>query len=296
MFDYKLIEALAMVAQEEGFERGAKALFITQSAISQRIKILEELTGQVLIARTTPPKLTPAGSKILKHYRQVKRLEDDLLSEMLTDAEENFASFAIGLNADSLALWFSDAVTPFLQKNQVVLDIRVDDQEQTHQMLRSGEVMGCISTKEQPMQGCKAEYLGCMLYRLLATPKFAGKWFAEGLTADAVNKAPAVIFDRDDELHDKFLRQLLGDLTFSYPIHYVPSSEKFPEIVARGIAYGTIPDQQGQAYLEDNRMVDLAPNHKIKVRLYYHCWSLKSALLQNFSTHLVSAARKLLHQ
>ena len=78
MFDYKLIEALAAVLQEGGFDRAAKALHLTQSAVSQRVKLLEEQTGQILLARTTPPQPTPAGQKLLKHSLQIKRLEDDL--------------------------------------------------------------------------------------------------------------------------------------------------------------------------------------------------------------------------
>ena len=82
MFDNRLIEALALVVQEGGFDKAAKALHITQSAVSQRVKLLEEFTGQVLLARTTPPQATLAGRKFLKYYLQVKRLEDDLMTEM----------------------------------------------------------------------------------------------------------------------------------------------------------------------------------------------------------------------
>ena len=71
MFDNRLIEALALVVQEGGFDKAAKALYITQSAVSQRIKLLEEITGQVLIARTTPPQATLAGRKFLKHYQKL---------------------------------------------------------------------------------------------------------------------------------------------------------------------------------------------------------------------------------
>ena len=105
MLDYKLIEALAMVAREGGFDKAASALYITQSAVSQRVKLLEELTGQVLIARTTPPRATSAGQKLLKHYLQVKRLEDDLIGEMDAPGNKGFTSIAVGINADSLAFW-----------------------------------------------------------------------------------------------------------------------------------------------------------------------------------------------
>ena len=132
MFDYKLIEALAIVAREGGFDKAARALYITQSAVSQRVKLLEELTGQVLIARSTPPQVTSAGRKLLKHYLQVKRLEDDLMGEIGDPVSKGVASIAVGINADSLATWFLDAIQSFLLEERVVLDIRVDDQEQTY--------------------------------------------------------------------------------------------------------------------------------------------------------------------
>jgi LysR family transcriptional regulator (chromosome initiation inhibitor) len=129
MFDYKLIEALAMVAREGGFDKAARTMYITQSAVSQRVKLLEEHTGQVLLARTTPPQATSAGQKLIKHYLQVKRLEDDLKGEIDEVGDKGFTSIALGINADSLAFWLLKAIHPFLLEERVLLDIRVNDQE-----------------------------------------------------------------------------------------------------------------------------------------------------------------------
>ena len=104
MFDYKFTEVLAMVAREGSFDKAAKVLYITQPAVSQRVKLLEELTGQILIARTTPPQATPAGQKLLKHYLQVKRLEDDLMGEIGEPVNQGFSSIIMRVTADSLAL------------------------------------------------------------------------------------------------------------------------------------------------------------------------------------------------
>jgi len=294
MLDYKLIEALAMVAREGGFDKAARALHITQSAVSQRVKLLEEMTGQVLLARTTPPRATRSGQKLLKHYLQVKRLEDDLWGKMDGSANEGFTSIAVGINADSLALWLLDAIHPFLQAERLLLDIRVNDQEQTHRLLKDGEVMGCISTQEQAMQGCRIDYLGCMNYRMMASAAYAAKWLPDGLTAEAVRLAPAVIFDRHDELHHKLLRQALGEVPGAIPIHYVPSVEKFADFVARGLAYGMLPDQQSAPLAAAGQVVDLSPAHHIPVKLYWHCWNLKSDLLEKLTTHLIRKAKTLL--
>ena len=195
MLDYKLIEAMAMVVNEGGFDKAADALHITQSAVSQRVKLLEEFTGQILIARTTPPTTTLAGRKLLKHYLKVKRLEDDLTGEMEKPSDKKLPSIAIGLNADSLATWFLDAIRTFLLREGVLLDIRVDDQDQTHRLLRDGEVMGCISTQEQPLQGCRIEFLGHMTYHMFAASEFAKKLFPNGLALAEAIHAPAIIYN-----------------------------------------------------------------------------------------------------
>lgn len=283
-----------MVALEGGFDKAARALFITQSAVSQRVKLLEEITGQILIARSTPPQPTSAGRKFIKHYLQVKRLEDDLVGEMDTPGGRGYTSMAVGVNADSLAFWLMEAIHPFLRDENVLLDLRVFDQEQTHQLLKDGEVMGCISTQPQPLQGCRIAYVGCMNYRMLAAPEFAVRWFPDGLTYKEVQRAPAVLFGRQDELHHKLLHQALGKVPDAFPNHYVPSIEKFEEFITLGLAYGMLPDQQSVPLLNTGRLMDLTPDSHIPVKLYWHCWNLKSDLLEKLSRQLIDKAQSIL--
>ena len=294
MLDYKLIEALAMVVREGGFDKAAKALYVTQSAVSQRVKLLEEHTGQVLIARTTPPRATSAGQKLIKHYLQVKRLEDDLIGEIDDAGDKGFTSIAVGINADSLAFWLLESLHPFLLEERVLLDIRVNDQEQTHQLLKDGEVIGCISTMEQPMQGCRIEYIGCMNYRMMAAPEFAARWFPNGLTAEDLHRAPAIIFDRQDELHYKLLHQVLEEVPATIPTHYVPSVEKFAAFIALGLAYGMLPDQQSAPLLQTGQILNLSPECHVSAKLHWHCWNLKSDLLEKLTRQLILKAKQLL--
>lgn len=294
MLDYKLIEALALVTQGGGFDKAANSLNITQSAVSQRVKLLEEQMGQILVARTSPPRLTSAGQNLLKHYLQVKRLEDDLLKEMALQDGTRYTSIAVALNADSLATWFLDAIQSFVVEDGVLLDIRVDDQEQTLQLLKTGDVIGCISSKDQPLQGCRIDYLGQMNYHMYATPEFAEKWFPSGLTLADVCIAPAIIFNRDDQLHNKLFKLVLGQVPDSIPANYVPSAEKFVDFIAMGLGYGMLPRQQSDPFTAKGRLVDLAPDHHIPVKLYWHCWNLKSKLLVKFTRQLSLGAKALL--
>ena len=294
MFDYKLIQALAMVVREGGFEKAAGTLNITQSAVSQRVKLLEEQMGQILLSRTTPPQATPPGRKLLKHYQQVKRLEDDLLNETGNVGSKRFTLLAVGINADSLATWLLEAVHPFLMEERVLLDIRTEDQEQTHRLLKDGDVIGCISTQEKPIQGCRIDFVGRMNYQMYAAPEFAHRWFPGGLAvADACN-APAIIFNRKDELHQKLFLRALGEVPAPIPASYIPSSEKFADAIVLGLGYGMLPLQQSQPFVRAGKLVDLAPGYSVPVELYWHCWNLKSKLLEKFSQQLVRGGMELL--
>ena len=291
MLDYKLIEALAMVVREGGFDKAARRMHLSQSAVSQRVKLLEEQAGQVLLARTTPPKATSAGRRMITHYLKVRRLEDDLFDMAAAPAEAAFSTMAVGINGDSLATWFLKAVRPFLERRNVLLDLKIDDQDQTQRLLKDGEVLGCISTMDQPMQGCRMEYLGQMVYRAVATPAFAARWFPDGLDDDAACRAPFLIYNRKDELHLKFFNQRFGRVPALLPAHYLPSSTKFVDFIAAGLAYGMLPDQQSAGLVARGRLVNLAPGCQVPVKLYWHCWNLRSDLLEGLTRALVEGAR-----
>ncbi len=309
MIEFKFMEALVAVIEQGGFEKAAKVLHITQSAISQRIKHLEETAGQILIIRSAPPVPTDAGIHIIKYFKQVKQLEEELFENLVPSQKSTFKPLAVAINADALATWFLDAVIPFLKKERVTLDIRVDDQDETHAMLRDGEVFGCISSQEISIQGCGSRFLGEMTYRMVATPNFVDRWFPNTDTdmdvnedakdhpimAETLQQIPMLVFNRKDELQHRALKRALnGNLPDEIPTHYLPSSEKFLTFILSDMAYGMLPDIQSRPYLERGDLVELFPDHPICVPLFWHCWNIKSQLLETFSKALIDKAAILL--
>lgn len=290
MLDYKLIEALAKVVQEGGFERAGKALFLTQSAVSQRVRQLEDQCGQLLLTRSSPPSPTAAGKALLKHYQQVSLLEQGLRDSLTLQQEQSRATVAIGINADSLHYWFIDALRPIMAEMNLLIDLRVDDQEQTHRYLREGEVVGCVSNEPKPIQGCRVERLGSMGYHLLAAPDFPRRWFPEGITGEAVAEAPAVLFNRNDRLHAQFLKRHLQLEDISFPAHYIPAPEPFVQMIAQGYCYGMVPDWQAGPLLKANTLIELIPAAEVRIELYWHCWNLTAEPLKRLSDVLVQGA------
>lgn len=293
--DIKQLQALSVVLQAQSFDKAAKILHLTQSAVSQRIKQLEDQLGQPLIIRANPLAPTKAGQQVLRRARQISLLQDELWSD-LGHHHQVQRNISIGLNADSLATWFLDAVTPVMQQHDVLLELKVDDQDQTHKLLKSGEVMGCISASGSPMQGCRCEYLGGMRYFGVASREFVARHFSGEITREALLDAPKVEFNSSDQLMHSYLRQYYGLEDEQISAHAVPSSECFVDFIGRGLAWGMLPEIQLAQWQNKYEWVNLTPAKSVFVPLYWHSWNLKSSFIGVVSRAIVGYAASALEQ
>lgn len=293
MLDTRKGEALLAVIDTGSFEKAAAQLFLTPSAVSQRIGALEAELGMPLIVRSKPCRATPAGQRLVQYLRRSRLLEDEFRADSSAMASGPL-SVAIAVNNDTLATWLLPGLAPFLAAENILLDIALDDQDHTYHLLSQGLALAGVSSEPQPMRGCTAQALGTMRYRLLATPRFAARWFPNGLEREAARVAPLMQFDRKDSLQSAFLLRELGLPPGSYPCHYVPASEAFVTAIRLGIGYGMVPDLQDGQLIERGGLVDLAPGKYSDVALYWHAWRVQSPKLERLSARVVAAARALL--
>ena len=293
--DYKLLHALDVVVREQSFERAAKVLALTQSAVSQRIKLLEQTMAQPLLIRTTPLTPTPIGQQLLGHYRQVNQLERELLQQVSPEGSDLPLTISMAVNADSLATWFLPALAPLLATHPIALDLRIDDETRTLERLRQGEVFGAVSCLAKSLPGCHAEPLGVMEYVLVCSPTFYGKHFAQGLTRASLSAAPGVAFDQRDDMHVSYMQECFALPAGSYPCHTVRSSEAFIALAKAGVAYCLIPRLQILDELASGQLLALT-SPSLYRHLYWHRWILERGLYQQISRALLQYARTHLPQ
>ncbi|MGF1695636.1 LysR family transcriptional regulator ArgP [Vibrio lamellibrachiae] len=287
MMDYKAVAALDAVISLGSFDLAAQKLFITQSAISQRIKQLEQSMAQPLLVRSVPPKPTAAGQKLLGLYKQVKLLEQ----EWWPDKQLEVTELALASNHDSLALWLLPALKSVLSNHEVALNIILGDEKNTLDKLRSGEVLAAISANAIPLTGCSSDYLGQLNYRCVASPEFVKRYFPNGVTRDALLAAPAVIFDQYDEMHHAFLEQHFGLKEGEWRYHTLRSPEAFITMTELDIGYGMVPDLMIEDRLETGSLVDLLPGHGFARDLYWHRWALEQGILAEVTQAVLSMTR-----
>ncbi|WP_024872350.1 LysR family transcriptional regulator ArgP [Tolumonas lignilytica] len=295
--DYKLLQALDVVLREQSFERAANQLHLTQSAVSQRIKQLELQVAQPVLIRSQPLQLTDMGQLLLTHYQQVQQLERELLPHLSPNMPAKPLPVTIATNADSLATWLIPALTPLLQPGLIELNLLIEDENRTIERLRHGEAFGAITTQAEALPGCQSELLGYMDYVLTASSGFIRQYFPDGLTEQALRKAPGVAFDQRDDMHISFIEQHFGLPPGSYPCHTVRSSEAFVALAKAGAAYCLIPKLQISRELESGELIELMPETPLRERgLYWQRWALERGMYRQISQRLLTWSNQSLPQ
>ena len=300
MFDPVALECLAAIIEEGSFERAAQRLNITQSAVSQRLRSLEAQVGTVLLVRSRPLRATPAGQLLLKHTKQLRLLRAGLEMDLKDLAPSSSGGtregerISIAINADSIATWALDALSD-LSRQGLPIEIIADDQDFTHEWLRSGQVLGCVTTLRQALRGCRVAPLGAMNYLAIAAPQYARKHAPAGLSAQNFRDMCFIAFNRKDDMQAEFVGRALGLKRVALKQTFVPSSEGQVRAVLAGWGVSVVPELLVRGLLEQGRLVNVAPNRLQPVALYWHCWNLQSELLDALSRALTRAAAAALH-
>ena len=281
------------MVDEGTLDAAARRLRITPSAVSQRIKALEEQLGRVVLVRSKPARLTDAGTAVVRMARQVALLEHDTLTELgASEGEAARTSVPLAVNADSLATWFLAPIGRLSERHPVVFELHRDDQDFTAGLLESGTVMGAVTSRSTPVAGCRVSELGAMRYEAVATPTFAERWLPDAATPSTLADAPLVDFDRRDDLQTRWLRGR-GIEEALPPRHYVPASNDFASAVRLGLGWALLPRFQSQDALDAGELV-LLGGPPVDVPLYWQQWDLRSPLLDAIADEIVGEGRRVL--
>lgn len=289
--DFAQLRTFAAVLDEGTFDGAAAVLRVTPSAVSQRIKALEQNVGQVLLRRTRPVVATHAGEVVMRLARQVARLEQDTSDELgLTADSHSYTTIPLVVNADSMSTWLLHALARMPVRHRALFELHREDEFHSTALLRDGTAMAAVTSVPEPVQGCTAEKLGSMRYHAMASVDFAERWFPDGMTPAELQDAPMLTFDRKDDLQDRFLRKRTRRRS-DPPRNYVPGALEFVEAARLGLGWAMLPD----AILTDTGgLVNLAPDDPIDIPLYWQRWRLGSPVLDALTDAVRRTAREVL--
>lgn len=287
--DQHHLDTLAAVVEEGTFDAGARRLQLTPSAVSQRIRSLEERVGHVVVRRVKPCTPTRAGELLLRLSRQVRLLEEDTLAALSSPGSAAaWTTLPLGVNADSLATWFHDVIAEVAQWDRTSLQLHVEDQDHSASLLRSGTVLAAVTSEATPVQGCMVRRLGRMRYLPVAAPALLSRWSRPDGSAD-LTSMPFLQFNEHDDLQLSVLRRMGVDPL--PPRSVVPTSQDFGTAIRAGLAWGAIPEPQLSDSLRTGQLVAVTPFH-LDVDLSWQQWRLSSPTLDRVAKSVVAAAAR----
>ncbi|MEX0350513.1 MAG: ArgP/LysG family DNA-binding transcriptional regulator [Paracoccaceae bacterium] len=286
-FDPNQLRALASILRLGSFEAAASELAVTQSAVSQRIRALEERVGTSLIERGTPCSGTPAGVRIAKHAEDVGLLEAQLSRDLSLDTRTGPTRLRIAVNADSLATWFVDAMA---QVEGVLFDLVLDDQDHSADWLRRGAVSAAICAGDKPVPGCDATPLGSLRYLATASPAFHARWFQHGVTAKTLSQAPCITFNRKDELQRIWIERAVAQ-RITPPTHFLPSTHAFVDAARVGLGWGMNPEPLVQRPVREGQLVTLLANQPLDIALSWQVSRVMAPALAPLTRAVKQAAQ-----
>ncbi|NDW01069.1 LysR family transcriptional regulator ArgP [Salipiger sp. PrR002] len=290
-YDPSQLAALEAVLRLGSFDAAARQLSVTPSAISQRIKALEDRAGAALVIRATPCTATPAGARLARHASEVALLEAALAHDLGHDLGQMapHARLRLAVNADSLGTWLLPALTGL----EMLFEIVLDDQAFSADWLRRGEVSAAICDHARPVQGCDAVPLGRMRYLATCSPEFHARYFPQGPTLEAFARAPLLQFDGKDALQHDWLRRVTGEALLP-PTHRIPSTQGFVEAARLGLGWGLNPEHLAAPLLASGDLVSLAPEQPEEIALHWQVNRLVSGALAPLTRAVRAQARQAL--
>ena len=283
----------------------AQLLHITQSAVSQRLRSLESNVGHVLVVRERPLRLTEPGKVLLRYARQMQVLRADAARELGATLNRD-ERLPIAVNPNSLATWVLPALDPLVQRGLQEgfgVELIVDDQDFTHDWLRQGEVLGCVSTVAQALRGCACQALGAMRYVAAASPAFVARHLPQGLNRRNFAQLPFVTFNRKDDMQTEWVAKAFGVRDPQLRARFVPSSEAVARAAAMGWGVSVLPELLARPLLASGALLPVLPEVHLDVTLYWHQWKLsgedaqasRHGLMDQIGEALLTGARQALH-
>lgn len=284
------LQTLATAVREGTFERAAARLHVTPSAVSQRIRALEQAVGQVVVSRTKPVSATPAGEVLLRLAGDWDLLVQDALGELVP--EEGASAYPLVpviANADSLATWLMPALAAAQDDLGITLDVIREDEDHASDLVRSGAALAAVTSDPTPVPGCTVTPLGSLRYLAVCTPAFRDRWLPRGARAADLEVAPMVRFDRKDLLQHRAARRWVRR-EIDPPAGFYGSSRDCAEAIRLGMGWGMVPLSWAEEGLASGDLVTFTRHAHLDVPLHWLARRLPSRVLETLGERVREAA------
>lgn len=183
MLDLKFAECLSAILNSGSFSKAASNMYISQPALSQTIKKLEQMLGTPVLNRdTTPISLNYAGKIYIQAMQQVEAINTNLSNELNEIRNETRGTLRLGVSLQRGMQLLPLVVPPFaIRYPQVDIDLTERGSTTLEKFLQEGKCDIALITTEPHFLDLHYELLETEEVVLVAAKDSSfGKTYQEG--------------------------------------------------------------------------------------------------------------------
>ena len=242
--NYELYKVFYFVAKTLSFSEASKCLYISQSAVSQSVKVLEKKLGQTLFIRSTKRvQLTPEGEILLRHIEPainlIKRGESQIMETASTGGQIRIGA------SDTICRYF---LVPYLERFHKAFPnahIKVTNATSIKctELLENGQVDLIVANYPNVYLGSLASFRKIRDFHdvFIANQSFA-ELQGKKLSLKELQRYPIIMLDRksttSEFLHSLFQQHQL-DLV---PEIELSSNDLLIDLASIGLGIAFVPD------------------------------------------------------
>ena len=256
------LEAFVAVVKFGTVHGAAESLYLTQTAITQRIRALEIKLHTTLFIRTRRGMLlTPEGEALLRYCNAAKELEGEALAVIQGAGKKTEIQLCItGPTSIMRSRIILDCLPAMKKYPNLLMHFAINDNENRHQELRAGHCDFAILRVQDAAKEMTHKKLAAEEYILVGPTNWKGRKTKEIIQSERIidfNPADQITFDYL-KYYDLFDHAQHGR-------HLVNRTESLAMIVAEGLGYTTLPKEFAKPFLNDDKLIVLNAGKTLQV-------------------------------
>ena len=181
------------VARHASFSKAAEELLLTQPAVTQQIKALEEQFGHPLFHRAGGRvSLSTGGAALLPFAEQIKALTEDAIAAVAKAYGQDAGELNLGASQTIAQYLLPTFIAAFIHTNPLVrLTARSGNTDQMLALLGSGEIQ--VALLEGPEQRTDVHIEPFMEDHMVLVVSSSHEWAGRKITLDELRSQPLLV-------------------------------------------------------------------------------------------------------
>ena len=235
----RFVETFVWVARMQSISRTAEKLFLTQSAISNRIAVLEEELGAELVDRRDRQfRLTRAGERFLDYAEHLLSIQHRIKRELGAEKQAPI-SLRLGVIETVSHTWLIPLMESLrVRKPHIEYELNVEMTPVLHQHFRRGALDLMFTAEAVSGKGAVNERLPPIEMVFVGHPRLQGQG---RLSLDALLASELLTFQRNSQPHHALLHALASHGASDKRLHSISSISAMVKLVESGFGVATLP-------------------------------------------------------